>query len=116
MLVGSDLPTAAARVAGVRSRLRGRTAAFGALTGAELLNTLHAWHPLLREADPQLLQRIDARYCTGHFRDWAQLLRAAENANAELAARGKPTHATLTTRLLGTAVGLAGFDAWEVPA
>ena len=116
VLVGSELPAAAGRVPGVRSRLRGRTAAFDVLTGAELLSTLTAWHPLLRGADPQLLQRIDARYCAGRFRDWAQLMRAAEDANDELRTRGKPTHSTLTTRLLGTAVALAGFDAWEVPA
>jgi hypothetical protein len=71
---------------------------------------------LLRDADPELLQRADARYCGGRFRDWAQLLRAAEDANEELAARGKPAHPTLNTRLMPLAVGLAGFDAWEVPA
>ena len=43
-------------------------------------------------------------------------MRAAQKANQELGARGKPTHRPLTTRLLGPAVGIAGFDAWEVPA
>lgn len=116
VLIGSELPAAVARVPGVRSRLRGRTAAFGALTGAELLQTLRAWHPLLRDADPELLQRVDARYCAGKFREWAHVLRAAEDANEELRARSKPTHPTLTTRLLGNAVAIAGLDAWEVPA
>jgi Cdc6-like AAA superfamily ATPase len=116
VLVGSELPTAAGKSPGIRSRLRGRTAAFAPLSGAELLTTLRAWHPLLRDADPKLLQRADARYCGGRFRDWAQLLRAAEDANEELAARGKPAHPTLNTRLMPLAVGLAGFDAWEVPA
>jgi len=116
VLISSELSGAVARVAGVRSRLRGRTAAFGALTGAELLETLRAWHPLLGEADAELLQRIDERYCHGNFRTWAQLLRGAEKANQQLRARGKPTHATLTTRLLGSAVAIAGFDAWEMPA
>jgi hypothetical protein len=116
VLIGSELPTAVARVPGVRSRLRGRTAAFAPLTGAELLQTLKAWHPLLHDADPELLQRIDARYCTGKFREWAHLLRAAEDANEELLARGKPTHRTLTARLVGSAVAIAGLDAWEVPA
>ena len=116
VLIGSDLPAAVSRVPGVRSRVRGRTARFDTLTGAELLTTLHAWHPLLAEADDVLLQRIDARYCTGNWRDWAHLLRAAEDANEQLTARGKPIHRTLTTRLLGHAVALAGFDAWEVPA
>ncbi|TFV64610.1 UNVERIFIED_ORG: ATP-binding protein [Bacillus sp. AZ43] len=116
VLIGSELPDSIGRVPGVRSRLRGRTAAFGPLTGPELLQTLRAWHPLLRDADPELLQRIDARYCHGKFRAWAQLVRGAQKANQELHARGKPTHPTLTTRLLGPAVGIAGFDAWEVPA
>jgi hypothetical protein len=116
VLIGSELAALAARVPGARSRLRGRTAAFAALTGAELLSTLRTWHPLLRGADPELLQRIDARYCHGNFRDWAHLLRAAEDANDELRDRGKPISATLTARLLGTAVAIAGFDAWEVPA
>jgi hypothetical protein len=116
VLIGSELPGAVGRVPGVRSRLRGRTAAFGPLTGAELLETLRAWHPLLRGADPELLQRIDARYCAGNFREWAHLLRAAEDANEELRALGKPTHPTLTARLLGNAVAIAGLDAWEVPA
>jgi Cdc6-like AAA superfamily ATPase len=116
VLIGSELAASAARVPGVESRLQGRTAAFSALTGAELLETLRAWHPLLRDADPQLLQRIDARYCSGNFRGWAQLLRAAGDANEELRARGKPTHSTLTANLLGSAVAIAGLDAWEVPA
>lgn len=116
VLIGSDLPTAVSRSPGLRSRLRGRTARFDALTGAELLTTLQAWHPLLREADVQLLQRIDARYCHGNFRDWAHLMRASEDANTELSARGRPTHRTLTVRLLRSAVAVAGFDAWDVPA
>lgn len=116
VLIGSELPALAARVPGVRSRLRGRTAAFAPLTGAELLQSLRAWHPLVRDADPELLQRIDARYCAGSFRTWAQLVRAAQKANDELRVRGKPTHPTLTTRLLGNAVAIAGFDAWEMPA
>lgn len=116
ILIGSELPALVARVPGARSRLKGRTAEFGALTGAELLATLRDWHPLLRDADPQLLQRIDARYCSGNFRDWAHLLRAAGDANEELRARGKPTHQTLTAQLTGTAVAIAGLDAWEVPA
>ena len=116
VLIGSELPAAVARVPGVRSRLRGRTAEFAALQGAELLATLRAWHPLLRDADPQLLQRIDARYCAGNFRDWANLVRAAQKANQELRDRGKPTHVTLTAKLVGSAVAIAGFDAWEMPA
>ncbi len=116
VLIGSELAARAAAVPGVRSRIRGRTAEFGALAGAELLATLRAWHPLLHDADPQLLQRIDARYCSGNFRAWAQLVRSAEDANDELRARGKPTHSTLTTKLLGSAVAFAGFDNWEMPA
>lgn len=116
VLIGSELPGAAARVPGMLSRLHGRSARFEALAGAELLKTLHAWHPLLRDADDRLLQRIDARYCHGQFREWAHLLRASQDANAELAARGKPTHRRLTEKLLGSAVAVAGFDAWEVPA
>ena len=116
ILIGSDLVSATARVPGLRSRVRGRTASFGELNGKELLTTLHAWHPLLHDADDQLLQRIDQRHCHGNFRDWAQLMRAAEEANEQLHARGKPTHRTLTTKLLGSAVAVAGFDAWEVPA
>jgi hypothetical protein len=116
VLIGSELPASVARVPGVRSRLRGRTAAFSALTGAELLQTLRSWHPLLHDADPELLQRIDARYCHGNFREWAHLLRSAAAANDELRTRGKPTPSTLTARLLGNAVAIAGLDAWEVPA
>lgn len=96
----------------MRSRLKGRTAAFGALSGAELLTTLHTWHPLLREADKELLQRVDARYCRGNFRDWAHLLRGAEQANAALGQRGRPAHQTLTAKLVGLAVAAAGLDAW----
>ena len=40
----------------------------------------------------------------------------AEDANEELRSRGKPTHSTLTTKLVGSAVAVAGFDAWEMPA
>lgn len=116
LLIGSELPQAVTRTPGLRSRLRGRTAKFAPLTGAELLTTLRAWHPLLRDADPELLQRIDARYCSGNFREWAHLVRAAQDANEELRARGKPTHRTLTAKLLGTAVAIGGPDAWEVPA
>jgi hypothetical protein len=116
VLIGSELPAAVARVPGVRSRLRGRTAQFTPLQGTELLATLRAWHPLLRDADPQLLQRVDDRYCAGNFRDWANLVRAAQKANQELRDRGKDTFSTLTARLVGSAVAIAGFDAWEVPA
>ena len=62
-----------------------RTARFDVLTGAELLTTLHAWHPLLRDADEQLLQRIDARYCHGNFRDWADVEAWAHGIAHELA-------------------------------
>ncbi|UOY01643.1 AAA family ATPase [Blastococcus sp. PRF04-17] len=116
VLVGSELPTALNKAPGARSRIRGRSARFDLLTGAELLATLHALHPLLAEADDQLLQRVDTRYCSGNFRDWASLLRAAEKVNERLAHRGQPVHRTLTAKLVGHAVARAGVDAWEVPA
>ncbi|MBM7805369.1 hypothetical protein JOD57_001206 [Geodermatophilus bullaregiensis] len=85
VLVGSDLPAAAGRVPGVRGRVRGRTARFDRGPARSWLSTLHAWHPLLAEADEVLLQCIDARHRTGRRRDRAHLLRAA---------RGQPTHRT----------------------
>jgi hypothetical protein len=44
------------------------------LSGAQLLSKLAGFHPLLADADPQLLFDIDDAHCRGSWRAWAQFI------------------------------------------
>ncbi len=48
------------------------------LEGQELLNALHAFHPLLANTPDDLLLGLDAEDCHGVFRDWAHILLLAQ--------------------------------------
>lgn len=50
---------------------------FTPLEGQELLNVLHAFHPVLANTDDDLLLDIDRRDCRGNFRDWSHVLKHA---------------------------------------
>lgn len=54
----------------LRSRIY-RRVTFTAMDTATVLEVMPAYHPIYRDADPELLALIDERFAHGRFRDWA---------------------------------------------
>ena len=50
---------------------------FQPMAGAELLNALATYHPVLANTDDELLMDIDNRDCRGNFRNWYHVLKLA---------------------------------------
>jgi hypothetical protein len=116
ILAGNGLRETCGRDASLASRARSCAVAFAPLADAELLKALRAFHPLLADAEPRLLQRIDERYCHGEWRAWASLTAELVTLNTELRAAGKPAMGALTARACQLVAGRLGWDAWEVPS
>lgn len=51
---------------------------FRELTGAELVRTLSAFHPMLARTDEQVLLDLDAADCHGNFRNWSEIVDLAQ--------------------------------------
>ena len=93
--------TGCAKVLRAHPELHSRVARwvhFEPLRGAELLEALREFHPLLAHADHRLLTQIDERYAKGVFRRWARLLEIAEPLAA------KKHSSTLTTEIAKAAL------------
>ena len=113
ILVGNGLREACGRDPSLASRAHNRSVAFEPLDRAELLPALRAFHPLLRDTEPELLQRIDARYCRGEWRRWAELTAETVRLHAERVAAGKPPVRALSAKVFRVVAGRLGWDAWD---
>lgn len=78
VMVGAQVEAKLAAFEEFSSRIS-RVVRFERLTGAALLATLDAYHPLLATTDSDLLTRLDQRYLKGSLRNWAFFTHAAYN-------------------------------------
>lgn len=75
---------------------------FQALSSDDVLTTIPHFHPIYAEADPDLIARLDQRFCEGNLGNWSKLTEDAADACAQQGEK------TITGQIAAQALSLQG--------